>query len=107
VVAVAFYDPAAIALPEIGNTLGEILLVNAVVDEKPLNRQRDVNPRDVASRFSSLQDSADDENDRTDLQKISLSPNWPYRGKFDCRITDLSMVPNSAFVALFSYCRSS
>ena len=77
VVALALHDPAAIALPELGNPLAEILLVNAVVDEKLLNRRGDVNPRDVASRFSNLQDGADEENGRTDLQKISLIPNCP------------------------------
>src|SRR5262245_33526908 len=40
-------------------------------------------------------------------QNSSLIPSWPYLGKFDCRTTVRSIEPNSAFVGLFSYCRSS
>jgi hypothetical protein len=54
VVAVAFDDPPAIALTQFVSELKEILAVDAVLDEQPLNRRCDVSPRDVASRFSSL-----------------------------------------------------
>ena len=53
-VAVTFDDPAAIARAQFGAPLQEILIVNAAIDEKPLNRRRDVNPRDLANRFSGL-----------------------------------------------------
>src|SRR5439155_10366922 len=54
-------------------------------------------------QFERRDDTQRDENP----QNSSLRPSCPYRGKFDCRTTLRSIEPKSAFVALFSYCRSS
>jgi hypothetical protein len=53
-VAVSLDDTAAIALVQFGAPTQEILAVNVVIEEKPLNRWRDVTPRNVANRFSCL-----------------------------------------------------
>jgi hypothetical protein len=53
-VAVPLDDAAAIALVQLGAPSQEILTVNIVIEEKPLNRWRDVTPRDVSNRFSCL-----------------------------------------------------
>jgi len=103
VIEVAFAHARPVARADAVEIRRERGVVRRRVADQPRERGGQIAARDRPDRQRLLGGERGGEEEQGDgSQNSSLIPSWPYRGKFDCRVTVRSIEPNSALAGLFS-----